>query len=442
MRIDAVTAQTIRWAVAGRGAARGCTERASVVLEVRSDRGVIGLGEAAPLPGMSLDTLDDAERAIAAFARSAPFEVEHPPVRASQGSQFQDSRAGASSSDFGATDLRSRLLPFEIVDRDAAYSLATAPPAARFAIETALCDAIARARGVSLAALLTVDADPAPIEARAGAPAADHTAPARSVPDPTAIPLAAVIDDPEAAGRAYAAGIHCFKIKLRADDVLDRVFAIAAAAPEATLRIDANRSWPIADVAARLAALAELPIDYVEEPCRDAHQLLSTPLACKLALDESLQALSRHDLVVALRSPQLAAVILKPTLLGGLSAALELAALARRFGVAAVVSHALEGPIGTAACAELALALALAGDHLTSSTSPATGGASSLTRRATSLPVGLASHSALAGWRIEVAQLAADHIHAAATAGLGFADLDLAGVVRACHARILAEAPP
>ena len=41
-----------------------------------------------------------------------------------------------------------------------------------------------------------------------------------------------------------------------------RVAAIAAEAPEARLRLDANRTWPASEVAARLAALRDLPIDF------------------------------------------------------------------------------------------------------------------------------------------------------------------------------------
>jgi O-succinylbenzoate synthase len=225
------------------------------------------------------------------------------------------------------------------------------------------------------------------------------------------VPLAAVVDDPDAARRAFAAGIRCFKIKLGAEDPLDRVRAIAAAVPGAALRIDANRSWPPAEVLDRLASLASLPVEYVEEPCRDAHRLLAGPLPCKLALDESLIELSAEELAAALRSPALAAVILKPALLGGLSACLELATRARACGVAAVASHTLEGPIGTAACAELALALAA--------------------EDAPGPAAGLAPHPALAGWRLPVVQLAADHVHPAGAPGLGFVDLDLAGALRA-----------
>jgi len=220
-----------------------------------------------------------------------------------------------------------------------------------------------------------------------------------------------VVDDPEAARQAFVAGIRCLKIKLGPDDPLDLAREIAAAAPGAALRIDANRSWSLAEVLDRLAALATLPVEYVEEPCPDAHRLLAGPLPCKLALDESLVELSADDLAAALRSPALAAVILKPALLGGLSACLALAAQARACGVAAIASHTLEGPIGTAACAELALALAA--------------------EDAPGAAAGLAPHSALASWRLPVPQLAADHVHHAEAPGLGFVDLDLAGALRA-----------
>ena len=395
MRIVSIAARTIRWSIASHGAARGRTERAAVVIEVRTDRGVVGLGEAAPLPGMSPDTLADAERAAAAFAQRAPFELDDREAAYALAAAIANLATTANLA----------------TDSPAADSASTFVPSARFAIETALLDALARDRGISLAALLGSPAGRAPALPHVGDfRSTPHGAPAMS--HQGRLPLAAVVDDPDAARRAFAAGIRCLKIKLAADDDPGRAFAIAEAAPGARLRIDANRSWPRAEVANRLAALAHLPIDYVEEPCRDAHLLLSSPLPGRLALDESLLAIAPDDLRAALHSPQLAAVILKPTLLGGLSAALGLAELARRSGVAAIASHALEGPVGTAACAELALALG--GDH----------------------PAGLAPHPALAGWLIEVRQLATDHVQGIAAAGLGFADLDLAGVVRACGARV------
>jgi len=399
VRIVSIAWRTIRWSIASRGAARGRTERAAVVLEVRSERGAVGLGEAAPLPGMSPDTLDDAERAIAAFAQRAPLEL---PDREAVYALAAATAATASGIAMPAPADRSVATPLP----------AAGSPAARFAIEAALLDALARERGISLSALLGSPSSGAPAiagaaELRSGqahGPTATAAGATGAMHRAGTVPLAAVVDDPDAARAAFAAGIRCLKIKLGASDDPGRVFAIAEAAPGARLRIDANRTWPRAEVAARLAALSALPIDYVEEPCHAAHLLLAEPLAGRLALDESLAGLAPGELHAALASPQLAALVLKPTLLGGLSAALGLAELARRAGVAAITSHGLEGPVGTAACAELALALG--GDH----------------------PVGLAAHAALDGWLIDVPQLAPDHVHAALADGLGFADLDLAGV--------------
>jgi len=290
MHIVGVEARVVRWPLEPRGAARGLwRERTALVIGVRCDSGATGLGEAAPLPGMSIDDLDDAVVAADALAARVPFALET----------------------LG-------------VDR------ITAAPAARFAIETALLAAVAQHMRTSIAALWS------------------------------RLPLgelvtAVVVDDEAEAARAVAAGARCLKVKAETPEVVHRV---ARAVPGTRLRVDANRRWPRSEVWGWLAALAHLPIDFVEEPCTDAHELLAERLPCRLALDESLVTLERSALARALASPDLAALVLKPTLLGGFARCLELAALAHRSGVAPIVSHALEGPIAMAACIELARAIA------------------------------------------------------------------------------------
>ena len=71
LHIAVVRTRTVRWPIAGTGAARGRTERASILVEVELASGHTGLGEAAPLPGTSSDSLDDAAAAIDAFATAA-----------------------------------------------------------------------------------------------------------------------------------------------------------------------------------------------------------------------------------------------------------------------------------------------------------------------------------------------------------------------------------
>jgi O-succinylbenzoic acid--CoA ligase len=225
-------------------------------------------------------------------------------------------------------------LPLELAMPGHASSIAervTPAPAARFAIETALLTAIAQARDTSVASLFNA------------LPQAE-------------IESAMVVDTEAEARDAIARGVRCLKIKMAANE-LARVQRIAKAVPTARLRIDANRSWPVEDTPALLAALADLPIEYVEEPCLDAAELLGPDLPVKLALDESLGELDPDALERALSSPLLAAIILKPTLLGGFHRCIDLAQAAHAHGVAPIVSHALEGPIGTAACHELARAI-------------------------------------------------------------------------------------
>jgi len=311
VRIVGVDTRTVRWPIEPRAAARGAwSERTALVIGVRAEDGTTGLGEAAPLPGMSIDSLDDARRAAAELVARVPLAIDSPAH---------------------ATGVADRV---------------TAAPAARFAVETALLGALAQHARTSIAALWS---------------ALPHGE----------LHYAAVVDDIADARLAIARGATCLKIKASGPD---RVLRIARAVPGVRLRVDANRSWPRAGTVGWLEQLAALPIDYVEEPCRDAHELLATPLPCRIALDESLIELDRAALDRALGSPDLAALVLKPTLLGGFARCLELAALAHRHGVAPIVSHALEGPIGTAACIELARAIGA------------------------DVPVGLAPHPGLAGF--------------------------------------------
>jgi L-alanine-DL-glutamate epimerase-like enolase superfamily enzyme len=301
MRIERVAHQIVRWPIEQRGAATRWREREAVIVAVHGD--ATGLGEAAPLPGMSIDAIDDAVAAVDALAARLPIVLDTP------------AHAVA------------------VADR------VTAAPAARFALESALLAAYAQHARTSVAALLAH-----------GRPLAE-------------LRTAIVVDEPREVGvelrTAAATAVprdvreaRCIKIKADRD-----IRAIARAAPGARLRIDVNRAWPRDEVLARMMELAHLPIDFVEEPCANAHELLGWPLPCRIALDESLIDLPPDSLSRALGSPQLAALVLKPTLLGGFSRCLALAAEAHRHGVAPIVSHTLEGPIGYAACAELARAI-------------------------------------------------------------------------------------
>jgi len=84
----------------------------------------------------------------------------------------------------------------------------------------------------------------------------------RPAPAPR-VAIAAVVDDEPAARAAYAAGVRTLKIKLTAEDTLDRVRAIANAAPGAALRIDAKK---VAAVIALLAFFAVTGLAQAGQP--------------------------------------------------------------------------------------------------------------------------------------------------------------------------------
>lgn len=161
------------------------------------------------------------------------------------------------------------------------------------------------------------------------------------------------------ARHAVAKGYAAVKLKLDGR-ALDEGFARAAAArrgaPQLRLRLDFNRSMADADLP-RLAALAPLDPELVEEPCASG-ALAIDHAPVPIAADESLaDPGAEAALDAALRAGRLAAVVLKPALLGGLRRCVDLAARAARFGVPAVVTHLHDGPVARAAAAALALAL-------------------------------------------------------------------------------------
>jgi len=296
--------------------ARGTwTRRTALLLELHGPSGVEGRGEASPLPEYSRDDIDGCERALASIEPEQIAALDRRPVA--------ELLAAAAA-----------LVPAEL-------------PAARFGLETALLDRAARWTGRPLFQLL-----PEPIATVAASQA----------------PLCALLPSGEpglARERARAhvrAGITTFKLKLGPGDMSGPQAATLAGLREEfgdriALRVDANRSLERATWAATLARLAVYRVELVEEPLERPlpEELAGSP--CPIALDESLQGADLPAIERWIVRGRVRAVVLKPTALGGFQVCLQIARLAAEAGCDAIVSHALEGPIGWAACAHLALAL-------------------------------------------------------------------------------------
>ncbi len=223
-------------------------------------------------------------------------------------------------------------------------TLPEASPTATAAVDAALLDLSAR---------------------RAGRPACDLLAPGCRTRLPvTALVAGRTVDALAAdAARAVADGHPGVKVKVGigdfADD-LERVTAVREAIGDARLRLDANGDWGADDAIAHLGRLADLDVEFVEEPTSGLEPLARVRAASPIpvAVDESAPDAAGVDRALALGAADV--VVLKPSALGG---PLRSARVARRCidaGATVVVTSLLEGSTGIRAAAHLAAALDLA----------------------------------------------------------------------------------
>ena len=164
----------------------------------------------------------------------------------------------------------------------------------------------------------------------------------------------------EEARRMRDAGYGTVKLKVGTQEVGDdaglvvRVKEVLGGG--VALRLDANRAWSFEEAVEFSHATSGLRFEYVEEPLADPSKLprLVGEYGMPVALDESLVGMEPEDL----REHSYArAVVLKPTLLGGISRALGFAREARRLGIVPVVSSAYETGVGTVALVSLAASI-------------------------------------------------------------------------------------
>lgn len=220
-------------------------------------------------------------------------------------------------------------------------------PSAKAALDMALHDAVGRASGLPVWALL-------------GGRAKDHLTISRvvSLKDPDAMAADAV--------RHVANGFRTVKLKVGvADDTRSDVRRVAAVreavGPDIRIKVDVNQGWRTAGVAIQAARgmVASEP-EYIEQPVdwRDLEGLAEVRRAAGLPImaDEAL-----HDARDVLRAVTLRAcdlVNIKLMKSGGLLGALALNAIAETAGYVCQVGTMVESSIASAAGLHLALSLA------------------------------------------------------------------------------------
>ena len=268
--------------------ARGVfTEREGCWVRLDIDSGETGYGDAAPFPGFGapadtvFSSLGHVAEDLEGLILPAPDEIHH----------FLDG-----------------------------WNLS---PVGRAAFELAMLDVHAQRRGVPLSRLLTPDA-------------------------PTHVPSHVLVNSSDGAARAVAGGAQTLKCKVgrtTVSDDIDFVRAIRAAAPGATLRLDANGSWSLARASMVIEALADCGAVVYEQPLASADleglRTLRQRFDVFVALDESVV----HHGAAVVNATLADAVVLKPMFIGGLLPSRDIAGLAKARHLETWVTHAMASAV-------------------------------------------------------------------------------------------------
>ena len=288
------------------------TRRRGVLVRLATEEGCVGWGDAAPLPGFSDETLGDVEQ----HARAAlPHWMGTSLLKAQ-----------------GDLDATLQALPFE----------AGAPSSFRFAMEGAVVSAAAAAHEASVPEMLGTPRQTVALNAllpRSGA------------------------NGPTQAVRRQDEGYRAVKVKVGQGSVEEdvaRVRAIRKAlGASVALRADANRAWSFDEAVTFADGIHDLRIAYVEEPLVDPARL--DDFIAKTGLPVALDETTRDTAPSILRDfPDVSAVVLKPTLLGGLQRTREWERVARDTGATPILSGSYESGVGI----QMLVALAASGPEV------------------------------------------------------------------------------
>lgn len=161
---------------------------------------------------------------------------------------------------------------------------------------------------------------------------------------------------------ARTAGYAVLKLKVGVgtlEEDVARVRALREATSGAAIRLDANGAWDEATALEAVRRLADLEVELIEQPvaASEVASLARVREASRvsIAADEALTDLERAREVIERRAADL--LVLKPMVLGGLRAALELAAAGRGGGLGPFATTTFDSSVGTAAALQLAAAL-------------------------------------------------------------------------------------
>jgi o-succinylbenzoate synthase len=294
--------------------------RDGLLLSLTGDNRWTGWGEAAPLPAFSRETM---------------------PL-------VQTELTGALPQLLGQT------IPEHLEKLDGGFDRWLQPyhlsPSSRFAIESAVLNLIAAAHGLTLARLLA----PNPLDTL------------RINGFVTGTPQEVI----ERSRMLQRDGFRAIKIKVGRASLDDDIATVKNVSREldsrSIVRLDANRAWSLDDALRFAEGIDDVRVEFIEEPVKDMstlreflnHSRATPDHSLSVALDESLLEMSPADLR---QWDGIDAVILKPTLLGGIENTVAYARVARELKIKAIVSSSFESSLGIAVLGQIAAAFGTPG---------------------------------------------------------------------------------
>ncbi|HMB91526.1 MAG TPA: o-succinylbenzoate synthase [Rhodothermales bacterium] len=285
-------------------------ERRGFLMRVKDDAGHTGWGDVAPLPGFSRESLEDAAR------------------------QLQDVQRNWTGQQIAANPVDPDHQLAERLDQKVWVA------SVRFGIEVATWDLFAAETDSLMPDVLCPEASP--------------------VVSLNGLLLGNQQDIIDRATQMRAEGYRAVKLKVGRKPVADDVALVhevrSVLGDAVALRLDANRLWTMDEAVAFAEGIAGVPIAYIEEPLRDFSLLptLAERTKVPIALDESLMGMPVAQLQAHAYA---AAVVLKPTLVGGVAHTLRMARTAQSLGMTPVLSAAFETGVGLRGLIALAACL-------------------------------------------------------------------------------------
>lgn len=280
--------------------------REGIVLEIQ-DTNRTALGEAAPLPGFSRESLNDVLSQLEIHAD----EIE----RTFNGS-------------------------FSLRDLQAFHRKNDIYPSLQFGLDTLAVDFLSQQAGTSPQNFLF-----------------------DNPPDKIKINGVISVEDAEQiyenARHLVEQGFQTIKIKVGINFKKELVVLekIQDSFPKLKLRLDANRAWSLEEACNNLSKLEDLNIEYLEEPLNDPSlkklKKLSSEASVPIALDESMLEMQNPESAM----PYTSAIILKPMVFGGLSKLFATNRLAKHHNNKVIYTTSLESGIGRTMTATLAAGL-------------------------------------------------------------------------------------